>query len=63
LYIIQKSFYQYSSVISSVLDVLERVLECAAGVLRGKKSKIEEDFFGFACYASPKALLDFSQTR
>jgi hypothetical protein len=29
----------------------------------GKKSKIEEVFFRPACYASQKALLDFSQTR
>ncbi len=31
---------------------LERVLECAARVLCGKKSKIGEVFFGFACYTS-----------
>jgi len=31
--------------------------------LRGKKSKIEEVLFGFACYTSQGVQLDFSQTR
>ncbi len=46
-----------------LLTCLERVWQCAAVALRGKKSKIEEVFLGSACYASQEALLDFSQTR
>ena len=37
--------------------------EAGISTLRGKMSKIEEDFLGFACYACQEALLDFSQTR
>jgi hypothetical protein len=36
----------------------ERVLSCSAAALRGKKSKIEEVFCGFACYTSSGAQLD-----
>jgi hypothetical protein len=47
--------------ISIVLS--ERVWPCAVVALRGKMSKIEEDFFGSVCYASQEAPLDFSKTR
>ena len=62
---IENPYWNYDDLsicqISIVLS--EPVWQCAAVALRGKMSKIEEDFFGSACYTSQEAPLDFSKTR
>jgi hypothetical protein len=53
----------YQGDANAVLDEGTVQKEAGISTLRGKMSKIEEDFLGFACYACQQALLDCSQTR
>ena len=50
--------WAYGGIICLPSPLLDRVLECAAVMLHGQKSKIEEVFCGFACYTSEEVLLD-----